>query len=320
MSSFANTVIPYYPVLSSKFGSVTSAILYRQLLYWFKKMEYKPFYKFLKPCEHGAYKTGESWTEELSMTETEFRTAFQKIGIAYKSKKDFDNAENKFIDDKGEEKYFCSYIDRLERKTYYFMNNELVKKLDFEINYINFPINEENYFLEIKKPISRNEESQFLETKKAISNNSRLPVDYHETTTVNECVENSEITDKQAEYRNKVESKKLIIKDLITLNRLNLNIDKITEACKGNFDLVIQNIKTVCQNRSKFGNLEGAIMSSIKDGYEVKIKPGKTSKSEFEFNQERFDRINKLVEVADVSALTNKDRDYYNKCQEYLRG
>lgn len=185
MSSFANTVIPYYPALSVKLGSVTSAILYRQLLYWFKKMEYKPFYKFLKPCEHGSYKTGESWTEELSMTETEFRTAFQKIGIAYKSKKDFDNAENKFVDDKGEEKYFCSYIDRLERKTYYFMNNELVKKLDFEINYSNFPINEENYFLEIKKPISRNEESQFLETKKAISNNSRLPVEYQENKTGN---------------------------------------------------------------------------------------------------------------------------------------
>lgn len=135
------------------------------------------------------------------------------------------------------------------------------------------------------------------------------------------CVENSEITDKQVEYRKEVESKKLIIKDLIVLNRLNLNIDKITKECKGNFDLVIQNIKTVCQNRSEFGNLEGAIMSSIKDGgYEIKIKPDKASKSEFEFNQERFDRIVKLVEVADISALTNKDRDYYNKCQEYLRG
>lgn len=49
-------------------------------------------------------------------------------------------------------------------------------------------------------------------------------------------------------------------------------------------------------------------------------KEVKTSKSEFIFDQVRFDRINKLVEVADVSALTNKDRDYYNKCQEYLRG
>lgn len=123
MSSFANTVIPYYPVLSSKFGSVTSAILYRQLLYWFKKMEYKPFYKFLKPCEHGAYKTGESWTEELSMTETEFRTAFSKIGVAYKSKKEFDNSDDKF-----QGKCYCSYIDRIERKTYYFINKSLFKK------------------------------------------------------------------------------------------------------------------------------------------------------------------------------------------------
>lgn len=157
---------------------------------------------------------------------------------------------------------------------------------------------------------------QYPNNNSILNNNSNI----NNNNTKKVCVENSEITDKQAEYRNKVESKKLIIKDLITLNRLNLNIDKITEACKGNFDLVIQNIKTVCQNRSKFGNLEGAIMSSIKDGYEVKIKPDKTSKSEFEFNQERFDRINKLVEVADISALTNKDRDYYNKCQEYLRG
>lgn len=157
---------------------------------------------------------------------------------------------------------------------------------------------------------------QYPNNNSILNNNSNI----NNNNTKKVCVENSEITDKQAEYRNKVESKKLIIKDLITLNRLNLNIDKITEACKGNFDLVIQNIKTVCQNRSKFGNLEGAIISSIKDGYEVKIKPDKTSKSEFEFNQERFDRIVKLVEVADISALTNKDRDYYNKCQEFLRG
>lgn len=158
---------------------------------------------------------------------------------------------------------------------------------------------------------------QYPNNNSISNNNSNI----NNNNTKKVCVENSEITDKQAEYRNKVESKKLIIKDLITLNRLNLNIDKITEACKGNFDLVIQNIKTVCQNRSKFVNLEGAIISSIKDGgYEIKLKQDKTLKSEFEFNQERFDRIVKIVEVADVSALTNKDRDYYNKCQEYLRG
>lgn len=59
---------------------------------------------------------------------------------------------------------------------------------------------------------------------------------------------------------------------------------------------------------------------TMKDGGYINRELKQPQKSEFKFNQERFDRINKLVEVADVSALTNKDRDYYNKCQEYLRG
>lgn len=63
-----------------------------------------------------------------------------------------------------------------------------------------------------------------------------------------------------------------------------------------------------------------ATLQNMKAGQYVNNKNKVENKSEFEFNQERFDRINKLVEVADVSALTNKDRDYYNKCQEYLRG
>ena len=163
MSSFANTVIPYYPALSVKLGSVTSAILLRQLEYWFKKMEYRPFYKFLKPCEHGSYKAGESWTEELGMSEAEFRTAFTKIGVVYKSKKEFYNSEDKF-----QGKYYCSYIDRLERKTYYFRNHELVRKLDNELNEDYLPRNEETQFLEIEKvdfykqtnSISRSEETQ----------------------------------------------------------------------------------------------------------------------------------------------------------------
>lgn len=313
MSSFANTVIPYYPVLSSKFGSVTSAILYRQLLYWFKKMEYKPFYKFLKPCEHGAYKTGESWTEELSMTETEFRTAFQKIGIAYKSKKDFDNAENKFIDDKGEEKYFCSYIDRLERKTYYFMNNELVKKLDFEINYINFPINEENYFLEIKKPISRNEESQFLETKKAISNNSRLPVEYQENKTGNvreSILKLKELLETQ--FNNKLTPTQI---DKLIMLSIQYEVNPLE--IYNNSDYLRGFVDKKPTWRMWTTNAEATIQK-MKAGEYIN-KEVKTSKSEFIFDQERFDRIVKLVEVADISALTNKDRDYYNKCQEYLR-
>lgn len=123
MSLFSRDFIPYYPKLSSKFGSVTSAILFAKLEHLFAENSNEPFHKFLKPCEHKEYEKGESWIEELGMTETEFRTAFSKIGVAYKSKKEFDNSDDKF-----QGKCYCSYIDRIERKTYYFINKSLFKK------------------------------------------------------------------------------------------------------------------------------------------------------------------------------------------------
>lgn len=122
---FENKIIPYFPELSSKLGSITAAILYAELMSCFFETKNKAFSKFLKPCNHKEYEVGKSWVEELGMSETEFRTAFQKIGIAYKSKKEFENAADKFVDKNGEEKYFCSYIDRIERKTYYLRNPKL---------------------------------------------------------------------------------------------------------------------------------------------------------------------------------------------------
>lgn len=269
MSAFANTVIPYYPTLSVKFGSVTAAILYRQLVYWFKKMEYKPFYKFLKPCEHGAYKTGESWTEELGMTETEFRTAFQKIGIAYKSKKEFDKTENKFIDNKGEEKYFCSYIDRLERKTYYFMNNDTVKKLELELNYNDFPRNEETSSLEIKKPISRNEESSFVETNNSISNNSRIPEDYQKNTTE----EKTYVTSETEKVKEKVQQYRQVIAELIRTGGLNTTVDQvIREAGRNKIELeeVVNRVKAAIKSDAE--NKTGLLIGSLKNNYEIKAK------------------------------------------------
>ncbi len=79
------------------------------------------FYKFLEPSDHPAYKNGDSWTEELGMSRHEFRTAFDKIGIRYKSKSDFDQAVDKF-----QGLFYCSYVDRRSNLTYYFRNHDLV--------------------------------------------------------------------------------------------------------------------------------------------------------------------------------------------------
>lgn len=67
----------------------------QQLDYWFE-VHPEGFYKFLESSDHPAHKNGDSWTEELGMSGHEFRTAFDKIGIHYKSKSDFDQSVDKF--------------------------------------------------------------------------------------------------------------------------------------------------------------------------------------------------------------------------------
>ena len=112
--------IPYVKELHSIAGSVLGCLVMQQLDYWFENHP-EGFYKFLLPSDHPAYKAGDSWTEELGMSVDEFRTAFDKIGHRYKSKSEFDKAENKF-----QGKFYCSYVDRRSNLTYYFRNHDLV--------------------------------------------------------------------------------------------------------------------------------------------------------------------------------------------------
>jgi hypothetical protein len=119
----AHYTIPYIKQLRIITGGVTSAILMQQLDYWFNKYP-DGFYKFMSPCQgHPKYKKGQSWQEELCFTKDEFRTAFDRIAIRYLSKTEYDKAEDKF-----NEKFYCSYIDKIEGLTYYFRNHELVDK------------------------------------------------------------------------------------------------------------------------------------------------------------------------------------------------
>lgn len=178
MSFLKLNTIPYYPELGKKLGGITPAILMRQLEYWFDKNGYKNFYKFLEPCDNGSYKDGDSWVEEIGISKAEFRNAFSKIGIVYKSKKEFKEAEDKF-----QGKPYCSYIDRMERRTYYIRNHEKVKEILKAVTNedVELPRNQESESLEINKVdfqkstklTSRNQESEFP-----------LTVDYQENTTV----------------------------------------------------------------------------------------------------------------------------------------
>lgn len=112
--------IPYVKELHAIAGGVLGCLVMQQLDYWFENHP-EGFYKFLLPSEHPAYKDGDSWTEELGMSVDEFRTAFDKIGHRYKSKSEFEKAEDKF-----QGKFYCSYVDRRSNLTYYFRNDEAV--------------------------------------------------------------------------------------------------------------------------------------------------------------------------------------------------
>lgn len=131
MFSFFKNNIPYFKDLRQITGSVTGAILMSQLEYWFEKYP-DGFYKFLEPADHELYREGQSWTEELGFSAKEFRCAFDVIGYRYKSKRQFDDAKNKFIVKKESESfvYYCCYHDKIKFLTYYFRNPVVDTEID----------------------------------------------------------------------------------------------------------------------------------------------------------------------------------------------
>lgn len=137
-AALASRIIPYHPEYRKITGSVTAAILFEQLEYWFDKYGYNYFYKFLEPApNHFSYKEGDSWIEELGFSIDEFRSAFDKIGVRYGSRNEFLKAkeEGRLFIKNGEEKLYCSFIDKQKNVTYYVRNNELVDMLLDEINH-----------------------------------------------------------------------------------------------------------------------------------------------------------------------------------------
>ena len=121
-----HNVIPYIKEFKTFAGTVNGCLLFQQLNYWFGK---KPdsFYKFQSPPQqpHRKYRVGDSWTEELGISKDEFRAAFDRIGLRYFSKSDYDAAPHKFKRN-GKEHFFCSYHDKIKNLTFYFRNDELV--------------------------------------------------------------------------------------------------------------------------------------------------------------------------------------------------
>jgi len=134
---FAKTArpIPYQTAYRHIAGSVTATILLQQLEFRFDGSSGDPFYKFLERPEtdNKRYRDGDSWTEELNFSKDEFRAAFDKLGNAFKSKKEYLAHENPFLhqDKDGNnlpDHLYCSYYDKVQHLTYYLRNHHRVEE------------------------------------------------------------------------------------------------------------------------------------------------------------------------------------------------
>ena len=97
--------------------------LLKRIISWHSKSG-DGFYKFLSPCKHPWYRNGDSWTEEMNLSDTTIRKYFKQICTAYSSKKAFLKMNDPF-----QGKIFSSYFDRLRKLTFYFKNKKIkVKK------------------------------------------------------------------------------------------------------------------------------------------------------------------------------------------------
>lgn len=122
----AGKAITYYKNYRKICGSVNATILFQQIEFYFFVMRKKgKFYKFLSPPEKEAfgYQYGDSWTETLDFSESEFRNAYKHIGTVYQSYTAYKKSSDKF-----QGKMFASYYNRRSGKTFYFRNNELITK------------------------------------------------------------------------------------------------------------------------------------------------------------------------------------------------
>ncbi len=90
--------------------------LEKQLNFWHSKSG-DGFYKFLAPCEHPFYRKGDSWCEEIKVSENTLRKYMKTLCCAYGSKKAYLEKLDPF-----EGKPFASYFDRLRKISFYFRN------------------------------------------------------------------------------------------------------------------------------------------------------------------------------------------------------
>lgn len=118
------SVIPYRKRLNRITGDPKASILLQQCIFWAKISNWRAFYKFVEPCSHTLYKSGDSWTEQLGFSVSEFSTALKRI-----STKITKGAKKREILVRADPKSLIIYWTNSDRVTYFQVNLPLLDNL-----------------------------------------------------------------------------------------------------------------------------------------------------------------------------------------------
>lgn len=184
----ASESIPYRPELNRITGGPIASIILQQVLYWYKKQGYKPFFKFRKPCDHELYKEGDSWIEELGFSVKRFDRGLGDIA---------QKANRKQVRDPKALVYYWTTLDRV---TYFEPNLEAIGNA-----FLEFPKmpkgdlyrDPERELTEIpKRELSYTETTSEITTE---NTNNTVSVDLDKSTGIEVVDESSHVTTEQVE-------------------------------------------------------------------------------------------------------------------------
>lgn len=106
------------------------------------------------------------------------------------------------------------------------------------------------------------------------------------------------LSDEQKKYREEVETKKKVIKELLRLNSLNITVEQLVMYSKGDLDRVIRNIKLACNG--KYTNPTGALVNAVKGGYDLQVLKDIDEKKDF------FTKYKKSISVLEIAYNNGK--------------
>lgn len=125
-------------------SDLTTGLVMQEVEYHFYRQPAGYFMFYAPHYGHPDYRLYESWSERLGISSSDFKVEFDKIGVRYGSRREFDSAQG----DKFDGKFYCSIYDRNRRQALYLRNHELTDRV---INQALDGMTVANYYEELEK-------------------------------------------------------------------------------------------------------------------------------------------------------------------------